>query len=60
MPYLFGSLVLLNAVMLANYLFFGQPSTTKSLQQAQADLTYPITFSNSTEYIPPPIGNKDQ
>lgn len=59
MPYLFGSLVILNALVLGNYLFLQQPSNTKSLQQAQAALTQPISFSNSAKYIPPPIGNKD-
>lgn len=56
MPYLFGGLIILNAAVLISYLFFQQPSTTESLQQAQDELVQPITFINSSEHIPPPIG----
>lgn len=59
MPYLFGGLVLLNAIMLGSYLFFQQSSTTQSLQDAQAELTQPIEFTNSASYIPPAIGDKN-
>ncbi len=59
MPYLFGGLIVLNAIMLANYLFFQKPSTTQSLKQAQAELTQPISFTNSSKSIPPPIGDKE-
>ena len=59
MPYLFGSLVILNAVTLGYYLFFAQPSTTQTLQTAQQSINQPLTFTNSAEYIPPAVGNKN-
>ena len=58
MPYVFGSLIVLNTVVLISYLFFLQPSTTESLKQAQAEITQPIEFTNSSERIPPLIGDK--
>ena len=59
MPYLFGGLVLLNAITLGYYLFLQQPSTTKTLKAAQEDITQPLAFTNSAKYIPPMIGTKD-
>ena len=59
MPYLFGSLVLLNAITLGYYLFFQQPSTTETLKAAKDDITQPLAFSNSAKYIPPIIGTTD-
>ena len=59
MPYLFGGLVLLNAVTLGYYLFLKQPSTTQTLKTAKEDITQPLVFTNSAEYIPPVIGSKD-
>lgn len=59
MPYLFGSLVLLNAITLGYYLFLQQPSTTQTLKAAQADITQPLAFTNSAKHIPPMIGTKD-
>lgn len=59
MPYLFGGLVALNAITLGYYLFLKQPSTTQTLQTAQAEITQPLAFTNSAEYIPPAIGSKD-
>ncbi|MEJ6068731.1 MULTISPECIES: hypothetical protein [unclassified Psychrobacter] len=58
MPYLFGGLVVLNAVTLGYYLFLQQPSTTQTLKVAQDEITQPLAFINSAEYIPPAIGNK--
>ncbi|WP_201533814.1 hypothetical protein [Psychrobacter ciconiae] len=58
MPYLFGGLVVLNAIVLSYYLFLKPPERSKSVQQAHAALTQPIEFSNSAAYIPPPIGTK--
>ena len=58
MPYLFGGLVVLNAVTLGYYLFLQQPSTTQTLKVAQDEITQPLAFANSAEYIPPAIGNK--
>ena len=57
MPYLFGGLVVLNAVTLGYYLFLQQPSTTQTLKVAQDEITQPLVFTNSAEYIPPAIGN---
>lgn len=59
MPYLFGALVVLNAITLGYYLFLQQPTTTQSLQQAQAEITQPLVFANSAAYIPAPIGNNE-
>lgn len=59
MPYLFGGLVLLNAVTLGYYLFLKQPSMTQTLKTAKEDITQPLVFTNSAEYIPPVIGSKD-
>ena len=58
MPYLFGGLVVLNAVTLGYYLFLQQPSTTQTLKVEQDQITQPLVFTNSAEYIPPAIGNK--
>ncbi len=58
MPYLFGALVLLNAITLSYYLFIHEPTTTQSLQLAQDNITQPLAFSNSAAFIPPPIGDK--
>lgn len=59
MPYLFGGLVLLNAITLGYYLFLQQPTTTESLKAAQEEITQPLEFTNSAEFIPPSIGKKD-
>ncbi len=59
MPYLFGGLVLLNAILLGYYLFVQQPVSTKSVQQAEAELIQPIAFTNSAKHIPPLIGTKE-
>ncbi|MGE6245452.1 hypothetical protein ACQKCF_05550 [Psychrobacter proteolyticus] len=59
MPYLFGGLVVLNAITLGYYLFLKQPSTTQTLKIAQKEITQPLDFTNSAEYIPPAIGSKD-
>lgn len=59
MPYLFGGLVLLNAITLGYYLFLQQPSTTQTLKAAQEDITQPLAFTNSAKYIPPMIGTRD-
>lgn len=59
MPYLFGGLVLLNAITLGYYLFLKQPSTTQTLKTAKEEIAQPLAFTNSAEYIPPIIGSKD-
>ncbi len=59
MPYVFGGLIFLNAAVLLSYLFLQQPSNTDSLKQAQAELTQPIDFINSSASLPPPIGSKE-
>lgn len=59
MPYLFGGLVLLNAITLGYHLFFKQPSTTQTLKAAQGELIQPLAFTNSAEYLPPIIGTRD-
>ena len=59
MPYLFGGLVILNAVTLGYYLFLQPPVTTQSVKVVQSELINPIEFTNSAEYIPPLIGTKD-
>lgn len=59
MPYLFGGLVVLNAVTLGYYLFLQQPTTTQTLKAAQDNITQPLEFINSAEYIPPIIGTRE-
>ena len=59
MPYLFGGLVVLNAITLGYYLFLQQPTTTQTLKAAQDNITQPLEFINSAEYIPPIIGTKE-
>ncbi len=59
MPYLFGGLVLLNALMLSYHLFVEQPTSTKSVQAAQAEITNPIAFTNNAKHIPPLIGTRE-
>ena len=59
MPYLFGGLVLLNALTLGYYLFLQQPTMTKKLAAAQDEITQPLAFINSAEYIPPVIGARE-
>lgn len=59
MPYLFGVLVVLNAVMLGYYLFLQQPSATQTLKAAQDEITQPLAFANSAKDIPPVIGSKE-
>ena len=58
MPYLFGGLVVLNAITLGYYLFLQQPTTTQTLKAAQDNITQPLEFINSAEYIPPIIGTR--
>lgn len=58
MPYLFGGLVVMNAAALGYYLFLQQPSSTQTLKAAQDEITQPLTFTNSAEYIPPVIGTR--
>lgn len=59
MPYLFGGLVILNALTLGYYLFIQQPTATHSVQMAQAELIEPLAFTNSAVHIPPLIGSKE-
>ncbi|MGO1624942.1 MAG: hypothetical protein ACTHXR_07690 [Psychrobacter sp.] len=59
MPYLFGGLVVLNAIVLGYYLFLQQPSSTQALKDAQAEITQPLEFTNSAQHIPPVMGEKD-
>ncbi|WP_201586982.1 hypothetical protein [Psychrobacter jeotgali] len=59
MPYVFGGLVVLNAITLGYYLFIQQPTSTQTIQAAQAELTRPIPFTNNAKYIAPRIGNKE-
>lgn len=59
MPYIFGGLVVVNALLLAFFIFLHQPnSQTDSVKSAKAQLTQPIEFENSTEKLPPLIGEK--
>lgn len=58
MPYVFGVLVILNALMLGYYIFFPQAPDSQSLQSAQSALVQPIAFENSSAHVPPLIGTK--
>lgn len=59
MPYLFGGLVVMNAVALGYYLFLQPPTSTPSLKAAQDEITQPLAFTNNAEYLPPIIGTKE-
>ncbi|MDE0490650.1 MULTISPECIES: hypothetical protein [Psychrobacter] len=59
MPYLFGGLVIVNAITLGYYLFVQQPSSTQTVEAAKAEITQPLAFTNSAKHIPPVIGSKD-
>lgn len=56
MPYLFGLLVLANVALLGYSLFM--PSSDKSVEQAKSQLTASTTFTNTTNQLPPEIGEK--
>lgn len=58
MPYLFGVLVILNALMLGYYIFLSPPHESSGLEGSKAALVQPIEFSNSSEHLPPEIGTK--
>lgn len=58
MPYLFGVLVLANALMLGYYIFVPQHPNSASMDSAQAALTKPIEVSYTSEHVPPLIGTK--
>lgn len=59
MPYVFGVLVILNALMLGYYIFFPQEQDSQSLQSAKTALVQPIEFANSSAHVPPLIGTRD-
>ena len=59
MPYLFGGLVIVNAITLGYYLFVQQPSNTQTVEAAKAEIPQPLAFTNSAKHIPPVIGSKD-
>ncbi len=59
MPYLFGGLVLLNAMTLGYYLFYQPTLSTQSLESARAEIVQPLPYTNSAKFIPPAIGSKD-
>ena len=58
MPYVFGVLFLLNALMLGYYIFMPPKPNSASLDSAKASLTQPIDFTNSSDKVPPIIGTK--
>lgn len=57
MPYLFSFLVVAN-VGLFGYLLLVPKKEPKYLQQAHASLQAPTSFENTTNTLPPEIGNK--
>lgn len=56
MPYVFGLLVLANAVLLGYFLLVPQRDT--SMEKAKSQLTAPTAFTNTTNELPPEIGKK--
>ncbi|STY91049.1 hypothetical protein [Moraxella bovis] len=56
MPYLFGLLVLANAALLGYFLLV--PSTDKNVEQAKTSLVAPVSFTDTTNQLPPEIGKK--
>lgn len=56
MPYLFGLLVLANAALLGYSLLV--PSTDKNVERAKTSLVAPVSFTDTTNQLPPEIGEK--
>lgn len=60
MPYIFGALVLANVAMFGY--FWAKPAdyqhNVASVQVAKAQLQKPIIYQNSTQSLPPLIGEK--
>ena len=58
MPYLFGLLVLANALVLGYYIFVPQHPDSASLEATQSTITKPIEVSYTSAHVPPLIGTK--
>ena len=58
MPYLFALLVIANAALLNYLLFVPKPAESPELQQARAKATMSVSFKNTTDQLPPEIGEK--
>lgn len=57
MPYIFGILVMLN-LGLFGYYWAKPPQSTGTLDEVKASLDKPINFINTTNTMPPLIGEK--
>ena len=57
MPQIFGALVLANAVLFG-YLLLVPKGVDKNVEQAKSRLTTPVAFTNTTNQLPPEIGEQ--
>lgn len=57
MPYLFTGLLLLNGAFLGYSLFLKEEKEPQSVQEQKALLSAPINFTNTTNELPPEIGD---
>lgn len=57
MPQIFGALVLANAVLFG-YLLLVPKGVDKNVEQVKSRLTAPVAFTNTTNQLPPEIGEK--
>lgn len=58
MPYLFGLLVVINAVVFAFYLFVHEPKDSATVQAARVALPEQVSFENTSSNSAPEIGTK--
>lgn len=59
MPYVFGALVLVN-LGLFGYYWVKPPQSTGTLDEVKATLTQPVNYINTTNTMPPLVGEKTQ
>lgn len=58
MPYVFSFLVMVNAGLLGYFIFLHNGTENTSYLQEKSKLTKEISFENSSDKIPPLIGEK--
>lgn len=57
MPYIFGALLVVN-IVLFGYFWATSDNPDNSVEQARAELQKPIEVKNTSNEIPPQIGEK--
>lgn len=58
MPYIFAILVVANAALLGYLLIAPKSTESTEIQQARTKATMPVSFKNTTDQLPPEIGEK--